>query len=61
MERLASLLTITEVASLTRAPIATVRHWIAVGKLRSLRPGRRRLVRRADLAAFLGVSPDELG
>ncbi|MET0794629.1 MAG: excisionase family DNA-binding protein [Polyangiaceae bacterium] len=42
-----------EIAEETRTPLSTVRHWIATGKLPSVRPGRRRLVRRADLDAFL--------
>ncbi len=45
-----------EVAAETRATLSTVRHWIAVGKLPSVRPGRRRLVRRADLERFLDAS-----
>jgi excisionase family DNA binding protein len=45
-----------EVAAETRATLSTVRHWIAVGKLPSVRPGRRRLVRRADLERFLEAS-----
>jgi excisionase family DNA binding protein len=47
------LLILEEVAELTRANIETVRFWIKEGKLRSLRPGRRRLVRRLDLESFL--------
>jgi excisionase family DNA binding protein len=45
-----------EVAAETRATLSTVRHWIAVGKLPSVRPGRRRLVRRIDLERFLEAS-----
>jgi excisionase family DNA binding protein len=47
------LLWIEEVADACRAPIGTVRHWIRTGRLASLRLGRRRLVRRADLEALL--------
>ncbi len=47
------LLLINEVAAICRAPISTVRHWLATGKLRSVKPGRHRLVRRTDLEAFL--------
>jgi excisionase family DNA binding protein len=36
--------------------LGTVRHWITMGKLASVRPGRRRLVRRTDLDAFLAAS-----
>lgn len=43
---------IEEVAADFRVPISTVRHWIATGKLRSVRPGRRRLIRDDDLKRF---------
>jgi excisionase family DNA binding protein len=46
-------LLLKEIAEETRTPLSTVRHWIATGKLPSVRPGRRRLVKRADLEAFL--------
>ncbi len=46
-------LLLAEIAEETRTPISTVRHWIAQGKLPSVRPGRRRLVKRADLDAFM--------
>jgi excisionase family DNA binding protein len=51
--KLGDLLILEEVAELTRAKLETVRFWIKCGRLRSLRPGRRRLVRRQDLEAFL--------
>jgi excisionase family DNA binding protein len=48
------LLFLDEVATLTRAKsVSTVRHWLRTGKLASVRPGRRRLVRRRDLEEFL--------
>lgn len=56
-----ALLTLEEAAELARAPIGSVRHWIATGRLASVRPGRRRLVRRTDLANLLGVAPSDLG
>lgn len=43
------------------ASVSSLRHLVASGKLKATRPGRRVLVRRVDLAAFLGVTPDELG
>lgn len=49
-------LLLDEVARECRAPIASVRYWIASGRLRSVRPGRRRLVSREDLDRFLGAS-----
>ncbi len=50
------LLFLEEVAVETRAALSTVRYWITTGKLPSLRPGRRRLVRRSDLERFLAAS-----
>jgi excisionase family DNA binding protein len=46
-------LLLDEVACECRAPVASVRCWIASGRLRSIRPGRRRLVSRDDLDRFL--------
>jgi excisionase family DNA binding protein len=47
-------LLLDEVMRLARAEsISTVRHWLRTGKLASVRPGRRRMVRRSDLEAFL--------
>jgi len=46
-------LLLTEVAEEARVPVSTVRHWIVTGKLVSFRLGRRRLVRRTDLDAFV--------
>ncbi|AKF08668.1 hypothetical protein DB32_005817 [Sandaracinus amylolyticus] len=53
-------MTIEEVASAARAPVGSVRDWIARGDLRAQRPGRRVLVRRRDLAAWLGCTEDEI-
>jgi excisionase family DNA binding protein len=47
------LLFIEEVALACRVSVSTVRHWVSRGKLRSFRPGRRRLVWRSDLERFL--------
>jgi excisionase family DNA binding protein len=46
-------LLLPEVAKLARASVSTVRHWIVTKKLASVRPGRRRLVRRTDLDELL--------
>ena len=46
---------LTDVARICLASLSTVRHWIASGRLKSIRPGRRRLVLRADLERFLGL------
>lgn len=47
------LLLIEEVAMICRASPSTVRFWIKTGKLRSIRPGRRRLIPEADLQRLL--------
>jgi excisionase family DNA binding protein len=56
MKLTSPFLLLEEVAEETRTALSTVRHWIATGKLPSTRPGRRRLVRRADLERFLAHS-----
>jgi excisionase family DNA binding protein len=48
-----ALLFLPEVARAARVSVSTVRHWVLTRKLPSVRPGRRRMVRRADLEAFL--------
>jgi excisionase family DNA binding protein len=62
------LLTLPEVADECRAPLSTARWWCTIGKLRSIKVGRRRLVRREDLDQFLqecalpeGVGVDKAG
>lgn len=47
------LLTLGEVATMCRTVISTARWWVHIGKLKSIKVGRRRLVRRVDLDAFL--------
>jgi excisionase family DNA binding protein len=47
------LLLLEEVARRCRAPLSSVRHWVRLGRLASIRPGRRRLVRRDELERFL--------
>ena len=47
---------VEEVAELTRVRVSCVRFWIRTGKLPSLKPGRRVLVRRAALEGFLASS-----
>jgi len=42
-----------EVSAYMRAPVSSVRHWIRLEKLQSVRPGRRRMVRVQDLQAFI--------
>lgn len=50
-----------EVRVITRAPsLSSVDHWIATGKLRTVKPGRSRLIPRKALAEFLGVDLSDL-
>ena len=51
-----TFLYLDEVARECRTSVSTVRHWIAVGRLRSVRPGRRLLVTREDLDLFIDAS-----
>ncbi len=53
MHEHSQMLLLEEVAREARVSVSTVRFWIAVRKLPSVRPGRRRLVKRADLDVFL--------
>jgi len=54
------LMTLEEGSESGRHPVRTLRMWIADGRLRATRPGRRVLIRRADLAACLGVPESDL-
>lgn len=47
------LLIVPEVARWTRSPEATVRWWLYTGQLESLKVGRRRLIPRKAVEAFL--------
>ena len=51
-----TFLYLNEVARECRTSVSTVRHWIAVGRLPSVRPGRRLLVTRDDLDSFIDAS-----
>ncbi len=46
-------LTIEELAAEARVSPSSVRHWLRVGKLKSVRPGRRRLIERAEWERWL--------
>lgn len=54
------LLTLVECAEIARTPLSSIRAWCASGKLRSVRPGRRRLVLAADLAEFLSIPLEDI-
>ena len=49
-------LLLDEVARKCRTSVSTVRVWLAAGRFPSIRPGRRRLVRRDALQRFLDQS-----
>jgi excisionase family DNA binding protein len=49
-------LTLEECATEARVSRSSVRHWLRTGKLRSVRPGRRRLVERSEFERFLAAS-----
>lgn len=51
-----AFLLIEEVAVLLRTTPNSVRYWIQTGKLKSIRPGRRRLIPRVALDEFLEKS-----
>ena len=51
-------LLVAEVAEIARTSESTVRYWIATGKLKSTRPGRRRLIAASDLRAFMDAGRD---
>ena len=56
------LLTITEAASIVRAPVATLRYWRHLGTgPRSFRLGRRVLYRYDDLIAWINTQHDHDG
>ena len=56
---LPDLLTITEIAALLRAPVATLRYWRHLGTgPRSFRLGRRVLYRSNDLRSWIDAQHD---
>ena len=50
---------LSEVATKTRTTVGTVRHWIRTGRLKSYKPGRRRLVSAQQLNQFLRSKSQE--
>ncbi|MFN7697190.1 MAG: helix-turn-helix domain-containing protein [Deltaproteobacteria bacterium] len=55
------LLTLTEAAHAARTSPSTIPYWIAIGRLPGVKPGRRRLICRTDLARLLELEPHEVG
>lgn len=52
-------LILREVAELARVSVSTVRHWIAEGRLHSIKPGKKRLVKKTELTRFLLNGEDQ--
>jgi excisionase family DNA binding protein len=50
---------VEEVAREARVSLSTVHHWLRTGRLRSTRPGKRRLVARKDFERFVEALPSE--
>jgi excisionase family DNA binding protein len=48
-----------EVAREARVSLSTVRHWLRSGRLRSVRPGRRRMIARSDFERFVASLPSQ--
>lgn len=46
-------LTIPETAAAMRVSVGTVRHWLFTGRLQGYKPGKRVLVKQADLEALV--------
>jgi excisionase family DNA binding protein len=53
-------LTLDECAAEARVSLSSVRHWLRAGKLRSVRPGRRRLVERSEFERFLAANAQKV-
>jgi len=53
-------LLLEEAAAVARVSAETIRYWIKRGRLASVRPGRRRMIRRGELEAFLSGGLSEV-
>jgi excisionase family DNA binding protein len=50
---------VEEVAREARVSLSTVHHWLRTGRLKSVRPGRRRMIAREDFERFVAALPNE--
>lgn len=50
---MSQLLKLDECAAMANVSIDTIRYWVRIGRLGSVRPGRRRLVPRDHFLSFL--------
>jgi excisionase family DNA binding protein len=51
---------VEEVAQEARVSLSTVHHWLRTGRLKSVRPGRRRMVARSDFEKFVASLPADI-
>ena len=51
---------VDEVAREARVSLSTVHHWLRTGRLKSVRPGRRRLIARDDFERFVRELPSAM-
>lgn len=54
-----AFLTVSEAADAMRVPLATIRYWLSINKIRGFKPGRHVLIKSEDLTALVEAS--ELG
>ena len=54
------LMDVKQAAEAARVPVSSMREWLAKGRLPYRKPGKRVLVRRFDLAAFMDVPETDL-
>jgi len=54
VEGFEKLYTLTEVATVMRVHLETVRNWVREGRLKALKPGKAYRVRESDLRALMG-------
>ncbi len=50
------LLTFQEVAGTCRASVATVKYWVAMGKMRVVKLGKHPLIEKEELIRFIGTA-----
>lgn len=52
-EKYPALMFLSEVAEASRTPLATIRYYVQTGRLTTGKVGRRRVMKRADVEAFI--------
>ena len=51
-----SFLTVSEAADAMRVPVATIRYWLSIAKIRGFKPGRHVLIKSEDLTMLVESS-----